>query len=60
MSKPILILRSPLSRRYYATKAYKWEDKEKGILTVTGKQEDVTDQIEKYIEDAIKERGLTQ
>jgi hypothetical protein len=47
--KPLLILESPLSGRFIATRAYRWIDKEKGQLLVTGHKEDVTDQIESII-----------
>jgi len=54
-TKPLLILRSPLSLRYYATRAYKVIDEEKGHIEVTGKKEDVTEQIERIVTMRIKE-----
>lgn len=43
-SKPIRVFWSPLSKRFYASRAYK-EDKGKGFVTITGEQFDVTDDI---------------
>ena len=58
MSKKTLILKSPLSGRYYATKAYKIIDKEKGHVEITGNKDDVTDQIQDYIDRAITDYKL--
>jgi hypothetical protein len=46
--KPIRIFFSPLSRRFYASRAYKEEGK--GIVTITGEKFDVTNQIAELIE----------
>jgi acyl-coenzyme A synthetase/AMP-(fatty) acid ligase len=54
-TKPLLILRSPLSLRYYATRAYKVIDEEKGHIEVTGRKDDVTEQIEEIVKMRIKE-----
>ena len=43
MSKPIRVFFSPLSRRFYATRAYR--DNGDGTVTVTGEQFDVTNDI---------------
>ena len=45
--KPTLILKSPLSGRYFATRAYKQEGQ---YITVTGKKEDVTEQVQEFID----------
>lgn len=42
-SKPIRVFWSPLSHRFYASRAYK-EDA-KGFITITGEQFDVTNDI---------------
>jgi predicted DNA-binding protein (UPF0251 family) len=42
-SRPIRVFFSPLSRRFYATRAYKID--ENGLVTVTGEQFDVTNDI---------------
>ena len=42
-SKPIRVFFSPFSRRFYATRAYRIDDK--GLVTVTGEQFDVTNDI---------------
>lgn len=52
-SKPIRVFYSPLSRRIYASRAYKEEGN--GIITITGEQFDVTGQIGAIIE----EYGIT-
>jgi hypothetical protein len=46
--KPIRVFFSALSRRFYATKAYRVDDR--GIVTVTGKKYDVTNEIAELIE----------
>jgi hypothetical protein len=48
MSKPIRVFFSVLSRRFYATRAYRVDDK--GLVTVTGEKFDVTDDIAGLIE----------
>jgi hypothetical protein len=52
MPKPIRVFYSPLSGRLYATRHYKIEN---GLVTVTGGQFDVTDDIGA----AVVENGLT-
>jgi hypothetical protein len=47
-SKPIRVFFSELSRRFYATRAYRIDDR--GIVTVTGKKFDVTNDIAGLIE----------
>jgi hypothetical protein len=47
MSKPIRVFWSPLSQRFYATRAYKEDPR--GFVTVTGEQFDVTDDIARLI-----------
>ena len=46
--KPIRIFFSELSRRFYASQSYR-EDA-RGIITITGKKYDVTDEIAGLIE----------
>jgi hypothetical protein len=46
--KPIRIFYSGLSQRFYATKAYRIDNK--GLVTVTGDQFDVTNDIGDLIE----------
>lgn len=41
--KPIRVFFSPLSRRFYASQA--WKQHANGIVTITGKSYDVTDDI---------------
>jgi hypothetical protein len=48
MSKPIRIFFSPLSRRFYATRAYK--EISPGVVEVTGDKFDVTDDIADIVE----------
>lgn len=48
MKKPIRVFFSVLSRRFYATRAYRIDDD--GIVTVTGEKFDVTDDIASLIE----------
>ena len=50
--KPLMIFQSPITKRWYATKAYKEMDE--GKFVCTGKKEDITDQIETIIEQAKK------
>jgi hypothetical protein len=45
--KPIRVFFSELSRRFYATRAYKID--ERGFVTVTGEQFDVTNDIASLI-----------
>lgn len=47
-SNPIRVFYSELSQRFYATKAYRIDDK--GIVTVTGEKFDVTNEIAELIE----------
>jgi hypothetical protein len=47
-AKPIRVFFNPLSRRFYATRAYTID--ERGIATVTGEKFDVTDDIAGLIE----------
>lgn len=51
--KPIRVFYSELSHRFYATKAYRIDDK--GIVTVTGEKFDVTNDIA----DLIKRHNIT-
>ena len=46
--KPIRVFFSPLSRRFYATRAYTID--ERGMVTVTGEKFDVTNDIAGLIE----------
>jgi hypothetical protein len=46
--KPIRVFFSPLSRRFYATRAYREE--ENGLIIVTGEKFDVTNDIAGLIE----------
>jgi hypothetical protein len=46
--KPIRVFFSSLSRRFYATRAYREE--ENGLITVTGEKFDVTNDIAGLIE----------
>lgn len=48
MTKPIRVFFSELSRRFYATRAYRIDDN--GMVTVTGEKFDVTDDIAALIE----------
>lgn len=48
MSKPIRIFFSPLSRRFYASRAYREEGN--GLVTITGEKFDVTNEIANLIE----------
>lgn len=48
MSKPIRVFFSPLSRRFYASNAYKEEGT--GLVTITGEKFDVTNDIAELIE----------
>lgn len=48
MSKPIRVFFSPLSRRFYASRAYKEEAN--GLVIVTGEKFDVTNEIAALIE----------
>lgn len=43
MSKPIRVFWSPLSQRFYASRAYKEDPR--GFVTITGEQFDVTQDI---------------
>lgn len=43
MSKPIRVFYSPLSGRFYASRAYKEDGN--GLVTITGQKYDVTDDI---------------
>ena len=43
MTKPIRVFWSPLSRRFYASRAYKEDPR--GFVTITGEQFDVTNDI---------------
>lgn len=45
--KPIRVFWSPLSRKFYATRAYKEE--KPGLVTVTGEKFDVTQDIASVI-----------
>ena len=47
-SKPIRVFWSPLSRRFYATRAYK--EHALGVIEVTGEKFDVTNDIGEIIE----------
>lgn len=47
--KPIRVFYSTLSRRFYATRAYRID--EAGLVTVTGERFDVTDDIAGLIEE---------
>ncbi len=47
-AKPIKVFFSELSRRFYATRAYRIDDK--GLVTVTGEKFDVTNDIAELIE----------
>lgn len=47
MSKPIRVFWSPLSQRFYASRAYKEDPR--GFVTITGEQFDVTDDIANLI-----------
>ena len=47
MAKPIRVFFSELSRRFYATRAYRIDAK--GIVTVTGEKFDVTNEIAELI-----------
>ena len=51
--KPIRVFYSGLSQRFYATRAYRIDDK--GLVTVTGEKFDVTNDIA----DVIVRHGLT-
>ena len=53
MGKPIRVLWSPLSQRFYATRAY--TEKPGGVFIVTGQKFDVTDDIAS----AIKRERIT-
>jgi hypothetical protein len=48
MSKPIRVFFSPLSRRFYASRAYKEEAP--GVVTITGEKFDVTNDIAELFE----------
>jgi hypothetical protein len=48
MAKPIRVFFSPFSRRFYATRAYRID--ERGLVTVTGEKFDVTNDIAYLIE----------
>lgn len=55
--KPIRVFYSPLSRRFYASRAYRTKQNNEGtseIVTITGDRFDVTDDIAR----AIKEYDL--
>lgn len=54
MSKPLMILESPLTGKIYATKAWKYTDESKGHIVVTGKKEDITEQVESIIKKRLK------
>jgi hypothetical protein len=43
--KKPLILQSPLTKNWYFVRSYKVIDEEKGIVEVTGKKEDITEQM---------------
>ena len=47
--KQLLILKTPFTNKYFATRAYKELDD--GRIMVTGKKEDVTEQIEGIVEE---------
>lgn len=47
-TKPIRVFFSELSRRFYATRAYRIDDN--GLVTVTGEKFDVTNDIAELIE----------
>lgn len=47
MSKPIRVFWSPLSRRFYASRA--WKEEKEGFVTVTGEKFDVTNDIAELI-----------
>ena len=47
MSKPIRVFWSPLSHRFYASRAYKEDPR--GFVTITGDKFDVTDDIANLI-----------
>ena len=53
MKKPLRILKSCLSDRIYATRAYK--DNGKGTITVTGTKEDVTNDVRAIMDDEVEE-----
>lgn len=57
MANPIRIFQSPFSERYYATRAYKIINAEKGLFEVTGQKDDVTDEIKAIIEREIAKRN---
>ncbi len=46
--KPIRIFYSPLSQRFYASKA--WRESGEGLVTITGEKFDVTNDIAELIE----------
>jgi chaperonin cofactor prefoldin len=54
--KPLRIFRSVITNRYYATRSYK--DEGNGNVTITGSQDDVTDEVNKIV-DGLK-RDLTE
>ena len=47
--KQLLIIKTPFTEKYFATRAYKELDD--GRIMVTGKKEDVTEQIEGIVEE---------
>lgn len=49
MSKRIRVFYSTLSQRFYATRAYRID--ERGLVTVTGEKFDVTDDIANLIDE---------
>lgn len=53
MSKPIRIFFSPLSRRFYATRA--WKEISPGVVECTGEKFDVTNEIA----DLIRHHSIT-
>lgn len=53
MKKPLRILKSCLSDRIYATRAYK--DDGKGTITVTGTKEDVTNDVRAIMDNEVEE-----
>lgn len=51
-NRPMLIRRSPMTKRWYAFSNYEWLDKEHNALVIEGRKQDVTEEIDRIIAQA--------
>ncbi len=56
-TKPIRVFWSPLSERFYASKA--WKQESNGVVVITGQKFDVTEDVEYFLAKAGYVKGET-